>query len=212
MAEALTGVGAGRVLSRERSLVRDADAVGIGGRHHRAHRYREMRPGPARSQTPCRYGNTSHEKLEVLGAPAADGAAGRVGKSKVSLKRAAAAGVEGETWRHYGEQLEENLRDLAARLKRGTYRAQPVRRVYIPKADGRRRPRWTSLSSSVVTPSGPGLWHAASATRSGPAAARVPWIGTPASVVFAREARRPGCRADSLAGRLGSLPSFSVCR
>jgi hypothetical protein len=43
MAEALTGVRAGRVLSRERSLVRDADAVGIVGRHHRAHRYRETR-------------------------------------------------------------------------------------------------------------------------------------------------------------------------
>ena len=57
-----------------------------------------------------------------------------------SLKREAAAGVDGETWRHYGEQLEENLRDLADRVKRGAYRAKPVRRVYIPKADGRQRP------------------------------------------------------------------------
>jgi RNA-directed DNA polymerase len=57
-----------------------------------------------------------------------------------SLKREAAAGVDGETWRHYGEQLAENLRDLAARVKRGAYRAKPVRRVYIPKADGRQRP------------------------------------------------------------------------
>jgi RNA-directed DNA polymerase len=52
-----------------------------------------------------------------------------------SLKREAAAGVDGQTWRHYGEQLEDNLRDLADRLQRGAYRAQPVRRVYIPKAD-----------------------------------------------------------------------------
>src|ERR1700720_3262328 len=81
-AEALTGVSAGRVLSRERSKVRDADAVGMSGRHHRAHRYREMRLGPARSQTPCTYGNTPHENREILGSPAADGAAGRVGKSK----------------------------------------------------------------------------------------------------------------------------------
>ena len=87
MAEALTGVRAGRVLSRERSLVRDADAVGIVGRHHRAHRYREMRTGPARSQTPCMYGNTTHENREVLGSPAADGAAGRVGKSKDARRR-----------------------------------------------------------------------------------------------------------------------------
>jgi RNA-directed DNA polymerase len=58
----------------------------------------------------------------------------------LSLKREAAAGVDGETWRHYGERLEENLRDLAERLKRGAYRAKPVRRVYIPKADGRQRP------------------------------------------------------------------------
>src|SRR5712692_2861173 len=57
-----------------------------------------------------------------------------------SLKREAGAGVDGETWRHYGEQLEENLRDLAERVKRGAYRAKPVRRVYIPKADGRQRP------------------------------------------------------------------------
>jgi retron-type reverse transcriptase len=57
-----------------------------------------------------------------------------------SLKRGAAPGVDGETWRHYGENLEENLQDLSGRLKRGAYRAKPVRRAYIPKADGRQRP------------------------------------------------------------------------
>jgi RNA-directed DNA polymerase len=57
-----------------------------------------------------------------------------------SLKKEAAPGVDGETWRHYGEQLEGNLQDLAGRLKRGAYRAKPVRRVFIPKADGRQRP------------------------------------------------------------------------
>src|SRR5712692_763521 len=79
-AEALTGVRAGRVFSRVRSKLRDADAVGISGRQHRAPRYREMRPGPARSETPCTYGNTTHENREVPCPPAADGAAGRVGK------------------------------------------------------------------------------------------------------------------------------------
>ena len=58
----------------------------------------------------------------------------------LALKRDAAAGVDGETWQHYGENLEGNLRDLSERLKRGAYRAKPVRRAYIPKADGRQRP------------------------------------------------------------------------
>ena len=67
------------------------------------------------------------------------------------LKREAAPGVDGETWRHYGEALEDNLRDLADRLKRGAYRAKPVRRVYIPKADGRQRPLGvTALEDKVV--------------------------------------------------------------
>ncbi|MBI4868355.1 MAG: group II intron reverse transcriptase/maturase [Candidatus Wallbacteria bacterium] len=57
-----------------------------------------------------------------------------------ALAHSAAPGVDGETWKQYGENLEENLRDLSARLKRGAYRAKPVRRVYIPKADGRQRP------------------------------------------------------------------------
>ena len=61
-------------------------------------------------------------------------------KSYFDLKREAAPGIDGETWRHYGEQLEERLHDLSWRLKRGAYRAKPARRAYIPKADGRERP------------------------------------------------------------------------
>jgi group II intron reverse transcriptase/maturase len=64
----------------------------------------------------------------------------RLRTAYLALKRDAAAGVDGETWRHYGEELEANLQDLALRLKRGAYRARPVRRAYIPKADGRPRP------------------------------------------------------------------------
>src|SRR2546425_8480964 len=56
------------------------------------------------------------------------------------LKRDAAPGVDGETWREYGENLDSNLEELSARLRRGAYRAKPVRRVYIAKADGRMRP------------------------------------------------------------------------
>ena len=67
------------------------------------------------------------------------------------LKRQAAPGVDGETWRHYGEALEDNLQNLSHRLKRGAYRAKPVRRVYIPKADGRLRPLGvTALEDKIV--------------------------------------------------------------
>jgi len=65
---------------------------------------------------------------------------GRLRAAYLAAKRDAAAGVDGETWQHYGEDLEANLRGLAERLKRGAYRAKPVRRAYIPKADGRQRP------------------------------------------------------------------------
>src|SRR6266566_3414804 len=56
------------------------------------------------------------------------------------LKRDAAPGVDGETWRQYGENLESNLEELSARLRRGAYRAKPVRRAMLAKADGRMRP------------------------------------------------------------------------
>lgn len=64
----------------------------------------------------------------------------RLREGYFALKKYSAAGVDGETWEHYGEDLEENLRDLSGRLRRGAYRARPVKRVYIPKPDGRRRP------------------------------------------------------------------------
>jgi group II intron reverse transcriptase/maturase len=67
------------------------------------------------------------------------------------LKRDAAPGVDGETWRHYGESLEENLLDLSVRLKRGAYRARPTRRVFIDKADGQKRPLGvTALEDKLV--------------------------------------------------------------
>jgi RNA-directed DNA polymerase len=58
----------------------------------------------------------------------------------LGLERKAVAGIDGTTWKQYGEKLEENLRDLSARLQRGAYRAKPVLRVHIPKEDGRQRP------------------------------------------------------------------------
>jgi RNA-directed DNA polymerase len=67
------------------------------------------------------------------------------------LERDAAPGVDGETWDHYGENLEVNLADLSSRLRRGVYRPQPVRRVYIPKRDGKQRPIGvTALADKIV--------------------------------------------------------------
>jgi group II intron reverse transcriptase/maturase len=64
----------------------------------------------------------------------------RLRESYLSMNRRGAPGIDEETWQHYGEDLEHRLQDLSERLKRGAYRAKPVRRVYIPKADGRQRP------------------------------------------------------------------------
>ncbi len=64
----------------------------------------------------------------------------RLREAYLRLKRGAAPGVDGKTWRQYGEALEVNLQSLSERLKRGAYRAKPVRRAYIRKADGGRRP------------------------------------------------------------------------
>jgi RNA-directed DNA polymerase len=57
-----------------------------------------------------------------------------------ALNPRAAAGVDGVTWRAYGQDLEANLRDLHGRVHCGGYRPRPSRRAYIPKADGRLRP------------------------------------------------------------------------
>ncbi len=61
-------------------------------------------------------------------------------ESFYSIKRSAAAGVDQVTWKAYAEGVEDRLRDLHDRVHRGAYRAQPSRRVYIPKSDGRQRP------------------------------------------------------------------------
>src|ERR1700730_2450634 len=64
----------------------------------------------------------------------------RLRDSYYALRREAAPGVDGVTWQEYGTGLDEKLADLHRRIHRGTYRAQPSKRAYIPKADGRQRP------------------------------------------------------------------------
>ena len=69
------------------------------------------------------------------------------------LKRGAAPGVDGVRWKEYEEGLEGRLGDLHSRIHRGAYRAQPSRRVYIPKADGRQRPLGiAALEDKLVQP------------------------------------------------------------
>lgn len=57
-----------------------------------------------------------------------------------ALKRDAAPGVDGVTWRQYGEELKENLSNLHQRVQSGSYRATPSKRIWLPKPDGRQRP------------------------------------------------------------------------
>src|ERR1700730_15455760 len=75
--EASTGERAGRVFSRVSFFLRDADAVGESGSPHRVHRYREVCQSPARSETPCTYGDTSHGNREIPSPPRVAVALGR---------------------------------------------------------------------------------------------------------------------------------------
>ena len=80
--EALTGVRAGRVLSRENHKVRAADVIGSGGRQYPVCRHRKAHRKPARSETPIMHGTISLGSREIPCPPAAEGVAGRAGKSK----------------------------------------------------------------------------------------------------------------------------------
>lgn len=88
-AEALTGERTGRVLSREiyallrkQQVLRDADAVEVSGRQHRAHRHRKVCQDPARSETPCMYGSTLCGNREIPRLSAEKRTADCIGKSK----------------------------------------------------------------------------------------------------------------------------------
>jgi len=64
----------------------------------------------------------------------------RLRQAYLACKRDAAAGVDGQTWTSYGQDLEARLQDLSDRLARGGYRPQPVKRAFFDKADGSKRP------------------------------------------------------------------------
>jgi RNA-directed DNA polymerase len=76
---------------------------------------------------------------------------GRLLRAYWAIRPQAAPGVDGVTWIDYGRNLETNIQGLHARVQAGRYRAKPSRRVYIPKADGRRRPLGiASLEDKIV--------------------------------------------------------------
>jgi group II intron reverse transcriptase/maturase len=78
-----------------------------------------------------------------------------------ALKRDAAPGVDGLTWRDYEVDLEPRLRDLHARVQRGAYRALPSRRRYIPKPDGSQRPlAVAALEDKIVQRAAAGVLNA----------------------------------------------------
>ena len=123
VAEAVEGRGPAKGNSLERNALRTQGRAGASSALERVRRAAE---GNRRQ----RFTALLHHVYDVE----------RLRTAYLGMKRGAAAGVDGETWQHYGEDLETNLRDLSGRLKRGAYRAKPVRRAYIPKTDGRQRP------------------------------------------------------------------------
>jgi retron-type reverse transcriptase len=58
----------------------------------------------------------------------------------LSLRKDASAGVDHVTYRDYEEQAKQKVQELHERLKSKTYRALPLRRIHIPKEDGKKRP------------------------------------------------------------------------
>lgn len=67
------------------------------------------------------------------------------------LKKQASPGIDGETWAEYAENFETRIADLHTRIHRGTYRAKPSKRTWIPKLDGKLRPLGiASLEDKIV--------------------------------------------------------------
>ena len=106
----------------------------------------------------------------------------RLEEAFFDLKKNAAPGVDGLTWRDYETGLGRKLEDLHSRVHRGAYRASPSRRVYIPKPDGRQRPlAVAALEDKIVQRATAAVLNAiltrrissASAMVSGPDAARI---------------------------------------
>ncbi|MBB5058841.1 retron-type reverse transcriptase [Granulicella aggregans] len=75
-----------------------------------------------------------------------------IGKAYRLTRKSGAPGIDGATAAEYETNLEENLKNLLERIRSGSYKAPPVRRVYIPKADGTRRPLGIPTFEDKVAP------------------------------------------------------------
>ena len=122
-AEGMEGRGLAKGNSREQNALRTQGRESV---HRALARVRKA----ARKDRKQRFSALLHHVYNVDG----------LREAYYAVKRDAAPGIDGETWRSYGENLEGNLRDLSERLGRGAYRAQPVKRAYVPKLDGGQRP------------------------------------------------------------------------
>ena len=74
----------------------------------------------------------------------------------LSLRTEASAGVDGVTYKEYDVKTWEKIPILHEKLKSGEYRAQPLRRIYIPKEDGRQRPISIPSLEDKIVPAGDG--------------------------------------------------------
>lgn len=70
--------------------------------------------------------------------------------SYYEINKYATAGIDKVTWQEYGMGLEDNLLDLSTRLKSGAYKAKFVKRVFIPKADGKQRPLGVTILEDKI--------------------------------------------------------------
>lgn len=111
------------LLDRTRS--RTADGKLPATRSRGLHGVREA----AHRDKTCRFNNLLHHITPEL-----------LRASFFHLKKHAAPGVDGQTWREYAKDFQRRIDDLHARIHRGAYRAKPSKRSYIPKSDGKLRP------------------------------------------------------------------------
>jgi hypothetical protein len=171
--EASVGERAGQPLSREITIVPGADAVGNAEgnicRHVIASAHAPgTEPGKCVSGagTCTRASETTEEGTVHCSAAHLD--LGLLQSAFSRLKRDAAAGVDGLTWREYEKNLDSRLTELHGRLHRGAYRALPSRRRFIPKKDGLRPLGIAALEDKILQRAAVEVFNAVSNRRARP--------------------------------------------